>query len=183
MAEEIVMYESDEAASYKHNLSGWVSRHGRFLGENEHLARYDGGTHRRCDCGNVMEIGWTKCHECREKRSYELYQSMPFQEWDGEPLVLRDHETYFFSDDDLYNYMVENELTVLDLIVCEPNTAPPIEEYADSLMPEDLYIDDIAPELASKIADLNQYIIEKKPVLSWASGKFRTTVSLPDSRK
>ena len=43
----IVMYESDEAASIQ-TLTGWVDRHGRYWGENEHQARWCGATHRKC---------------------------------------------------------------------------------------------------------------------------------------
>lgn len=180
MTEKTIMYESDEAAHFRDNISGWVSGRGRFCGDNEDLARYDGSTHRKCECGNVIERLWTKCPDCRKKAADEKYQAMPYQKWDNEPLVLRDLETYFFSDSELYGHMSENELKTLDLIICEPNTAPVIDYYAEDVLPEDLYIDDVAPELANKIADLNQYILDNKPILSWSGGKYRTTVTLPE---
>jgi len=46
--EKIVPYDSAEAASIQ-TVTGWVSRSGRFWGNDEHMARYDGCTHRKCD--------------------------------------------------------------------------------------------------------------------------------------
>ena len=39
--EKIVTYDSAEAASIQ-TVTGWVSRSGRFWGNDEHMARYDG---------------------------------------------------------------------------------------------------------------------------------------------
>ena len=66
---KVIMFDSDEAAQYKTNLSGWVSRDNHFFGEDEHMARYVGCTHRKCeDCGEPTEKGWLVCDNCREKR-------------------------------------------------------------------------------------------------------------------
>ena len=43
----VIMYDSPEAASIK-TITGWVSSAGRFWGDNEHMARYDGSTHMKC---------------------------------------------------------------------------------------------------------------------------------------
>jgi hypothetical protein len=45
--EKIVMMDSDEAASIQ-TVTGWVDRHGRFWGKDEHQARWCGATHRKC---------------------------------------------------------------------------------------------------------------------------------------
>ncbi|HAT6800607.1 TPA: hypothetical protein JAN03_00980 [Citrobacter freundii] len=45
--EKIVMMDSDEAASIQ-TVTGWVDRHGRFWGGDEHQARWCGATHRKC---------------------------------------------------------------------------------------------------------------------------------------
>ncbi len=46
--EKIVMMDSDEAASIQ-TVTGWVDRHGRFWGKDEHQARWCGATHRKCN--------------------------------------------------------------------------------------------------------------------------------------
>ena len=49
MAEKpIIMEDSPEAASIK-TVTGWVSRTGRFCGDDERMARFDGSTHNRRD--------------------------------------------------------------------------------------------------------------------------------------
>ena len=40
MTEQIIAYDSAEAASIQ-TVSGWVSRAGRFFGNDEHMARHD----------------------------------------------------------------------------------------------------------------------------------------------
>lgn len=34
MSDKIVMIDSDDSAVYRTNISGWVSRHGFFFGDN-----------------------------------------------------------------------------------------------------------------------------------------------------
>jgi hypothetical protein len=46
--EKVVMYESSEAASIQ-TVTGWVGADGRFWGNDEHMARYCGATHRHCE--------------------------------------------------------------------------------------------------------------------------------------
>ena len=49
MAEkQIIMEDSPEAASIQ-TVTGWVSRTGRFWGNDERMARFDGSTHNRRD--------------------------------------------------------------------------------------------------------------------------------------
>ena len=38
MAEEIVMQDSDEAATYRTDIKGWVSRNGRYYGDGKRRA-------------------------------------------------------------------------------------------------------------------------------------------------
>ena len=56
--EKIVMYDSPEAATYRTDIKGWVSRDGHFYGDNgpsaEHGARWSGCTHMNCKCGTSM---------------------------------------------------------------------------------------------------------------------------------
>ena len=43
---KIILPESPEAASIQ-TVTGWVSSNGRYWGNDEHMARYDGSTHRK----------------------------------------------------------------------------------------------------------------------------------------
>lgn len=69
MDNKVIMRDSPEAASLQ-TVSGWVSRHGRFFGSDESIARYDGCTHVACSrCGAATEKRWTACTECRSQNS------------------------------------------------------------------------------------------------------------------
>jgi hypothetical protein len=60
--EIMVLRDSSEAAQYRTGLSGWVSRNGRYFGESEDMARYDGCTHVACQyCGLPARKGWLAC--------------------------------------------------------------------------------------------------------------------------
>lgn len=178
---EIIMYESDEAATYRKNIEGWVSRNGRFCGKGEageRAARYDGSTHRKCDCGNLMGKGWTKCEVCRAKLDHEKFEAMPFKKWEGEPLVLFDGDTYFFGEEDIENYADEHGWDALQmLVICEPVVAPYIEDYACDELADDMTLVDASQELSDMIDKFNKFISQNKPILSWREGKYRTQIT------
>lgn len=51
--EKIIMYDTPAAAMYRTGIEGWVSSDGHFFGKGEraeHLARYSGSTHHKCEC-------------------------------------------------------------------------------------------------------------------------------------
>jgi len=184
--EQKVMYESDEAAK-RVTMTGWLSRDGIFWPDRddpkfaEHHARWGGCTHLVCECGNEHKKHYTICDSCRAKKDDERYQAMPFKEWEGEPLCLYRDDTYFFSIESLEDWAEEHEiedLSSIQLVICEPQHAWEIEgteHYAD-LLPEDTDLSDVAPLLSAALEDVNEVIREKKEILSWMPGKFRTTV-------
>lgn len=179
---EKVFYDSPEAATYKTNIEGWVSRDGRFWGKDEHMARYNGSTHKLCECGQETEKHYLLCLGCRNAKSNERYESMPFKEWDKEtPLVLFHEDTYFFSEEDLLEYWADNDevaLSELQLVICEPNHLREVSlDYWDDALPEDWEWNDMDPQLAEMVKNLNRYIATLPPV-SWQGGKFRTSYSL-----
>lgn len=175
--QKTIMYESAEAATFKTGLEGWVSSDGRFWGKDEHIARFAGSTHKKCDCGNVISKSYTLCDVCRDVRSAERYMALEHKEWGGEPLVIYGSDTYFFNDE-IYDYLNDFEgEDAPQLMICEPIIAPYIEEYGIDQLPEDWQIEDADQELANLIANVNEYIGKKKPILSWYQGKFRTTVT------
>ncbi len=177
MKEKIIMYDSPEAATYKTGIEGWVSGTGLFFGKNESSARYSGCTHQKCECGNVMGKGWTKCDECRHKAAVERFDKLPFREWDGkEPICTWDGDRYFFSEDDLISYMEDDEdnmLSEINLLICEPNHWRQLDyDYWSDGRPEN-DDGDLPKELEAALKNLNE-VIKKLPPQSWSPGKVRT---------
>lgn len=170
-----IILDTDEAAASQKTITGWVSRNGRFYGKDEQLARYDGCTHKTCECGNPVEKSWIKCPNCRAKKDTERYNAFPFKEWDGkEPICMFDGDKYFFSEEDIEMYLEDNEdlnPEDLRLVICEPNYPHEITEdwWADDL-PED---GEMPKALSDKIDELNKFI-KTMPPLSYSPGKIRT---------
>jgi hypothetical protein len=171
--EIIVLDTSDEAAQLK-TITGWVSRDGRFYGNDERTARYAGSTHSTCSCGKLMTRMYTKCESCIRKQVVNTYDNLPFKEWDGvEPVCLYGGDEYFFSPDDVEWYLEDNELKPEDimLVICEPNYLQAISsDYWEDVLHED---QDIPDELKKLVEEVNKYIESSKPI-SWSPGKTRT---------
>jgi len=183
MGEKIIMYESEEAAK-KITVTGWVSSTGFFYGDDENIARFAGCTHKLCECGAVTSKNYTHCEKCRTKRRSKVYEAMPYQEWDEcTPLVLFDDDRYFFDKDGLLDWCACEDIKVedLQLVICKPNVIHRIEYndmYCDDL-PEDMGLEDVAPEIAAALDKVNEMIKEHKTPLSWYAGKFRTSIKEP----
>lgn len=170
--EKIVMYESDEAAQIK-AVTGWVSRTGHFYGENESTARYDGCTHRLCDCGHVISKSRIQCDCCYSKIARERYLALPFREYDGSPVYHADSEEYFFDEGSMIDFMEDHELEEIDLYFCVTQAWTRVDsDVWESIMPEDEY--DLPNELQAALDNLNA-VIEKLPPCSYYPGKERTT--------
>lgn len=171
---DVVLNTADEAAKLM-TVTGWVSRHGRFYGQDERTARYDGCTHVVCECGKPTEKSWTHCAECREKRSHERWLALPLVEWDGiTPLCLHDDDQYFFDVDSIHEHAEEHEIPVssLRLVVCEPNLA---REVDPDYWTDELVEDGELPDWLEKALELlNRTIrINRGDPLSWSAGKQR----------
>lgn len=181
MAEQ-VFYNSDEAAK-RVKVTGWVSRHGRFFGDNEQAARYDGCTHKQCDCGKAYVRSRTMCEACGMRERLARFEAMPYIEWDGStPLCLFDDDQYFFSEEGILEYCEDRGLTPesLRFVVCEPEYARELDadDMFVDILPEDMTIEDVAPELADAFAKLNDTIKAYKKPLCWFPGKQRTRVAI-----
>jgi len=173
MTDKIVMYDSDEAASFKTGLSGWVSRQGGYYGASEAAARYAGCTHVACkDCGDAAQKGYTCCIACRDKRSLEHYLAMPVVEWDGKAMLYSDTTDTYFSDlASAYELADDDGVAVEDLrlIICVPNYVSPLEDdYCVDELPED---GDLPCEVRAAMDAFNAAV--KGIVLSWSPGKTR----------
>lgn len=174
--EKIIVYDTQEAATFKTGISGWVSSSGRFWGKDEHMARYDGCTHMKCECGNLMSRGWLKCESCRSKQSKENYLKLPYEEWDfKKPVVEWGGDEYFFDIDYLNDYMYDNEIEEIDLLICEPIGYRQIDgETVTGDAHEDW---EPSKELEDKIKEFNDYL-STLPPHSWGHGKIRTSYKL-----
>lgn len=183
MDKEIIYYNSEKAAQPAKLILAdgteselWVSSKGRGYRE-EHTARYDGCTHRQCECGSWVEKGWTKCDKCRSKASTERYYAMPSKPYDEGPVVLYSDDTYFWSIDDILDYCHENEVKKeeLQLVHCVPTSIPEVDwDYFSDVIPIDGDEDVFSKEMEDALNNLNKIIREHKPV-SWTEGKYRVT--------
>ncbi len=180
---KVILSTSDEAATYRTDLNGWVSRTGRYFGADERLARYDGCTHHVCACGALAEKSRIYCDACQANIDAELWGALPLVEWDGQtPLCIYRGDTYFFDIDQVCDYAAENDLKVseLRLLLCKPVCAHELnmDDWADEL-PED----DDGPEwLEEAISVFNAAVAaHRDEPLSWLPGNER--VALPDEER
>lgn len=173
-----VSYDSDEAAEIK-TVTGWFSRNGHFYGENEHLARWGGCTHKTCDCGNEMSRSWTKCDVCRKIISDAAFAAMPEVAYNDQPVVIYGSDRYFFCIEDIEQFCEDEDLKIedLQLVACVPNMACRVsidDMWCDDL-PEDTYAADVAPEIAELEAKMNT-LIQEGITLSWSQGKHKVII-------
>lgn len=172
--EKVIMFDSAEAAELK-TVTGWVSASGRFWGDNEDMARYDGATHRQCKENPDHPIHSVRgyCPICHQERRDAAFLRMPVKPWAGEPLVIFDDDRYFFDEDSLVDYIVDEEINLDDLrlCICEPNMPREID-------PSDLFCDDLPEDGEIRDGDLlaafdllNEMIRKSEP-LSWSEGKY-----------
>lgn len=171
--EREVMYDSPEAA-YRKTVTGWVSRHGQFWGDNEHMARYNGCTHTKCNCGNKTKRGRSKCPVCEVFAKNKRYHNLPFKEWDHKtPLALYNDDVFFFDEDAIIDYLDEYELNPedLQLVYCRPEYLSEIDgDYWTDSLPED---GDFTKEFKDKLNEFNRFINKQGPV-SWFHDKYKT---------
>jgi hypothetical protein len=168
----MVLYSSPEAARIK-TVTGWVARTGEYWGDNEHMARYCGSTHKVCECGEVVSQR-TYCRKCADTRALAKFSAMERRPWDGDTMLFSDSKDLYFSTvSEATDYAYDNELSLdeLRLVICEPNFANEIvgSEYFSEDLPED---GDLPAELSDAFAALNEAIRKCGTPLSWSPGKY-----------
>jgi len=176
MSDKIILSTSDEAATYRTDIKGWVSKNGRFYGdgkEPERIARFDGCTHVPCtDCGEATPKGYTHCQKCRDRRDEERYLNLEKVDWfEGMgPMYSRFCDRYFDSWDEVDDHSEESGIPVekMQLVVCKPVCLSSIDEdrWADEL-PED---GELPEDVVIALAELNKVLTEAGAV-SWYPGK------------
>lgn len=161
---EMVLYDAPEAATFKEGLKGWVSSNGQYWGNDEHMARWCGATHKKCEtCGSINEIR-SYCRPCRDNKMAEKFDKYPVEKWDGEtPLCLFDSDVYFFEEA-ILDYLADNPDEDPRICKCRPNYLSQVNEdnWCDDL-PDDGELPD---EVATALEALNKAIAEAGPV-SW----------------
>ena len=178
MNEPMILNTDNEAATFRTDISGWVSRHGFFYGGDEQGARKHGCTHTICECGEPIEKTRIRCKKCEEAHSNKRYAALEKKLWDGEaPLNIWNDDRYFWDEESLEDYCFDMHIKVedLQLVICEP-------VYAQEIDPYDLYCDDLPEEICiddglwDAFEKLNRYIREEKIILSWVPGKYAALV-------
>lgn len=175
MTNKVIMYDSPEAAQLV-TVTGWATKDGRFFGDNEHLARHAGSTHRRCD-NNKDHAPYRKnayCEPCAAAKRIEVFNAMPVVEWDGEaPLNLFDTDLYFYNLEQILEYCDEYglDITGLQLVLCEPVSMYLFsEDYWEDCFADDV---DLPGEIQAALNDLNAAIEEHGKAVSWSPGNKR----------
>lgn len=184
--ENIILAEDAEALIELVNLEAWKVNEQKYFVKKEKAIEFV-TTHKKCECGDLMDKYRSKCHKCQSdewsKQSHERYLKKPFKEWNGEDILCIFDDGVFFEDEsDIQDYLDSNDMEIeeLQLCICEPNQLPTIDydEMCVDIMPEN--VDDLSrlcPEVLKKVDELNEFIKNHKPI-SWTEGHYRTTVKL-----
>lgn len=170
--EPIILNTSNEAAQQVTAI-GWMSRTGRFYGDDERMARWDGCTHIACACGEPVEKTWLACDACRRIKDAERWNSFPLVEWDGEtPFFTFDSDNFFSDVDAFYEWCLDNEAdpSSVRLVLAKPRKFAEVDsEYWCDDLPED---GDLPDDIAAAVEHLNTVIrAHKEPAAWWASNK------------
>ena len=173
MTDKIIFPESDEAAKRATQITGWVSRHDRFYGEDERAARWGGATHVHCSkCGGPTPKAWLVCEDCRAKQAQERYLEFPQKEWDEiVPAYSPVTDTYYWSWEEVQEDNCSGILSSIDmqLVLCKPVYAPGVdpEMYYEDLLPEYHDLCDVSPTLVRLFQELNDALTDSPVVLSY----------------
>ena len=164
---KIIMADSPEAASIQ-TVTGWVSSTGRFWGNDERMARYDGSTHRKCENnpGHPPVANQSYCQKCHEDKQEKRWQDMPKEAYTPEsfPLQLYDTDRYFFDAEDLIDWLQEHDIKPesVRLTKCKPaypDEIEPSEHFAD-ILPED---GEVPEDVREAFEKLNEVLKKSEP--------------------
>lgn len=173
-----ILYDSPEAAKIV-TVTGWQAANGRFWGPDEHMARYDGSTHKKCDCGEIIAKN-SYCSPCHEKRRREEWLKMPIVEWDNVcMLAIHDGDEYFSELDEFLDWCKENDVLPHEvmLVATKPGhlSEVDVDHWQDDL-PEDGELPD---EIKEKLDALNKAIEDYKKPVCWHQVSKRIIVETP----
>jgi len=164
-----IPYNSSEAAVYESRL-GWWSRTGHYWKDDEHMARYDGCTHRQCACGASIEKSRSICIDCQVKKDRERWEARPRRAYAGEPLAVDGVDLYYWNWDDVLEGVAGGEITDDTMLVfADPQHGRPVDAYdllCDDLPAEDGEVPDAIVEAVNALNDA----IKNAGPLSWIPG-------------
>lgn len=182
--EKIILNTSDESAK-RVTVTGWVSRDGRFYGDDERIARWAGATHIICSCGRITPKSYTACDACREQSRNVRYAALPRAQWDGVAMLcVFEGDLYFNSIEEAQEHAETNETTLeaLQLVICAPKRyreIDPNDYYCDDL-PEDGEVDG---EIEDAFNELNKRIRSHTSPISWWPSKVALALNVEDELK
>ena len=183
-----VMYDAPEAAHYKTDIKGWVSRNGYFFGDlphSEHQARYDGSTHKLCEkCGKLMGSK-SYCSPCQDLHNEAVWQKMPIVDWDGVCMICIHNDDQYFSDpDEFFEWCHDNDVedpSSIRLVATNPVRFREVDgSYWEDGLPEDGELPD---EIQKALNVLNKTIREYKTVSCWHAANRRIILETPSDWK
>lgn len=176
--EKIIMENSDEAATYRTDICGWIDSRGQYYGKGrdaERTARYAGSTHKLCECGEVTPNKYyTKCQICRDKRAIEKYNKKEKKVWDEDSFIYsQKYDKYFDGIEELENFLNEYEekdrpeIANMMLVHCDPQHMNEINiDYWSDLTADEC---DLPGEIIEALEDFNDLIRNQEPI-SWVPG-------------
>ena len=173
--EKIILFDSDEAAKFVENISGWVDINGYFYGKDENLARYSSCTHKKCACGELMKKNYTMCNKCIEIKNKEKYNNLKAVEWNGNSPIYSDTtDDYFWDEDQLLDYCADEEIENIEEL--RLLTTKPIKLRGNVDL-YDLYVDELPEdyewpnEILETLEKLNMLIDNLSPVSVFPSNE------------
>lgn len=189
-AESFILRSDAAAAKHVTDISGWVSRNGRFFGDGPHgeeMARYDGCTHVSCDkCGEPTPKGWLRCETCRDKAEVERHAGRKTKPWDGKCMIYSEAADKWFNDlEEIIEYSGEHNASFesLLLVLSEPvyaRTIDPTEHYVDDLPSDDPDESYIPKDILDAFEALNKVIEACKTPLSWQPSVYALDLRFED---
>jgi hypothetical protein len=181
----VVMRSAPEAATFRTDIYGWVSRGGIFYGDNEDIARYAGCTHVECNrCGKPVEKRWLACDGCRDLADIEQFEKRDRKDWDGIAMLYSQRTDEYYSDfDAILDAMSDDDETItladMRLMVCEPCMPLPLNsDFFEDCFAEDHDESDLPKEIWDAMDAFNAVLGAMTP-LSWSPGKFALDLNGP----
>jgi hypothetical protein len=122
-----ILPSDPDAATYRTDIRGWVSRDGRYFGDDtgaERTARYAGSTHDACKvCGAIVKRPYTLCDVHKLAAEIDRYNALPAAAWDGLSMLYSEDLDEFFHSIDDAEQQADDELKTLGelrLLICRP---------------------------------------------------------------
>lgn len=172
------------AATYRTDISGWVSRDGRYYGDGtaaERTARFAGSNVSECqECGVACPKSRIRCDACQAKATRARFDALPLVTEYDYPLALFDGDEYFFDSDELESYCDSREIDPesLMLVTCKPQSLREIDaDYWESELPED---GELPKAIADALDTFNAVIREHGQAVSYLPDNKRVAVTCAD---